>query len=379
MRFPLSRFYKNTTIRVVLIIVILVVGYIYNTKEDSKENSQSESEQTRDVSSNSEIDKTIQALFEKRNDALLKKDIKYLESIYDIENKLGRWAYEHEIKKIKYIGNWSEKQGIEFVEINPIVVVKSIKEKEDKFSVYLLCSTEYKYKYKDEEAVNSSRIGTYHVIDLVEKNESLKIIKEWYDDPFAGSMDLEKLKDEEITLFINSQHLKEGEDLSQNRKDAVDYAHRYSGAASLKEYGFKYNKEYRDYNSEGGDCTNFISQVLLEGGFKKNQAWNYNSSGATKAWVNASGFKDYITYSGRGSVISQGDYKNVYKHSYSLIQGDVISYEKKGKISHTAVVTSFDSKGYPLVTCHNTDRNNVPWDLGFNGKDIKFHFIKMNY
>lgn len=379
MRFLLSRFHKNTTIRVVTIVVIMLLAYIYITKKEPKENLDSQTEQIRDVSTNSEMDKNIQELFEKRNNALLKKDTKYLESIYDTGNKLGTWAYEHEIKKIKYIENWSEKQGVEFIDINPIVVVRSVKEKDDKFSTYLLCSTEYKYKYKDDESINSSRIGTYHVMDLVEKDGSLQIVKEWYDDPFAGSMDLEKLKNEEITQFINNQTHKDREDLTQNRKDAIEYAHRYSGAASLEEYGFKYNKEYKDYNSQGGDCTNFISQVLLEGGFKKNQAWNYNSSGATKAWVNASGFKDYILYSGRGSVISQGDYKSVYKHSYNLTPGDVISYEKKGKISHTAVVTSMDSKGYPLVTCHNTDRNNVPWDLGFNGKDIRFYLIKMHY
>ena len=34
---------------------------------------------------------------------------------------------------------------------------------------------------------------------------------------------------------------------------------------------FKYNKKYRDYNPQGGDCANFASQILFEGGkFKKN-------------------------------------------------------------------------------------------------------------
>lgn len=379
MEFLLNKINKNIWARVLFIIVILLLAYVYNTKKYKKETLKSETDPIRDVSTNIEIDKSIQELFDKRNNAILENDTKYLESIYDTDSKLGTWAYEHEIKKIKYIENWSEKQGVDFIEINPKVVIKSVKEKDDKFSAYLLSSTQYKYKYKDNEAINISRIGTHHVMDLVEKDGSLTIVKEWYDDPFAGSMDLEKLKDEEITQFINGQTKKEKENLSLGRKAAVDYANRYCGAASLEKYGFKYNKEYRDYNSQGGDCTNFISQVLLEGGFEKNQAWNYNTSGATKAWVNAAGFRDYIIYSGRGTLISQGEYKHVYKSSYNLIPGDVISYEKKGKISHTAVVTSLDSKGYPLVTCHNTDRNDVPWDLGFNGKDIKFHFIKVHY
>ena len=214
----------------------------------------------------------------------------------------------------------------------------------------------------------------------MENDNSLIITKEWYDDPFADSLNLEDLKQESIKEFIMSQEAKEIADLNERRQNAIEYAHKYAGAASEEKYGFKYNKEYKNYNYEGGDCTNFISQVLYEGGgFKKNSTWNYNSSGATRPWVNAQGFKDYILYSGRGSLIGNGDYEKVYKLSYKLLPGDIVSYDKKGKIAHTAVVTDIDSKGYPLVTCHNTDRNNVPWDLGWNDKNIKFWFIRVHY
>lgn len=377
MKYSENRVYKITSIIITIIAVILLSAYMSNKSKHQEDDINEEL--TKNVSSNNNIDKSIQELFEKRNQVMLSKNTENLESIYDLENKLGQWAYEHEIRKIKYIENWSQKQGVEFKEIKPRVMIKSIKDKDDKISVYLLCSTEYKYKYNEDEEINTSRIGTYHVMDLVEEDGEIKIIKEWYDDPFADSMDLENFQDDDMSSFISSQIPNKEIDLSENRKNAVNYANRYCGAASQEQYGFKYNEEYKDYNSQGGDCTNFISQVLLEGGFEKNQAWNYNSSGASKAWVNASSFKDYLLYSSRGSLIVGGDYKNVYKSAYDLNIGDVISYEKKGKIAHTAVVTGHDSKAYPLVTCHNTDRNNVPWDLGFSGKNIKFYFIKMNY
>ena len=54
-------------------------------------------------------------------------------------------------------------------------------------------------------------------------------------------------------------------------------------------------------------------------------------------------------------------------------------YEKNGRITHVSTVTGLDSKGYPLVTCHNTDRLLVPWDLGWSDKSIRFHLIKVNY
>ena len=119
--------------------------------------------------------------------------------------------------------------------------------------------------------------------------------------------------------------------------------------------------------------------MFESGRFKKNQIWNYENGSGTKAWVNAQGFKNYILYSGRGSLIAKGTYQDVYKQAYNLRPGDFVGYEKGGRITHVSTVTGVDSKGYPLVTCHNTDRYLVPWDLGWSNKSIKFHLIHVNY
>lgn len=377
MRISIRRLFQTSIISIIYIsILILVFTLVMVPRGRIKDGEQKE---TSDVSYNSEMDKNIESLFKGKNKAVLQGDKKLLESIYNMEDNLGIWAYENEIRKINYINDWSNKQGVEFTEINPTIVIKNIKKKGEKFSVNLLCSTEYKYKYKDEETINISRVGTHHIMDLIEKDEKLIILKEWYDDPFASSLDSESFNDKEIKDYISNSKSIEKKVISKARKSAVSYAHKYSGAASEEKYGFKYNNKFKNYNGEGGDCTNFISQVLLEGDFKKDSTWNYDSSGASKAWVNAESFKQYLTYSSKGRVLSSGSYKDVYKNSYNLNLGDVISYEEDGKISHTALVTGFDSKGYPLITCHNTDRNNVPFDIGFNSGNIKFHLIGMNY
>ena len=82
--------------------------------------------------------------------------------------------------------------------------------------------------------------------------------------------------------------------------------------------------------------------------------------------------------SGRASYITKGSYKQVYKDAYNLRPGDFVAYEKGGKIVHISVVTGLDSKGYPLVTCHNTDRLLVPYDLGWSNPNIKFHLINVH-
>lgn len=323
----------------------------------------------------------LEHLFDYRNKAILDQNTEILKELYDTDKKFGLWAYEHEVKKMKYIKNWSDKQGVNFNDIKTKVYVKKIKEKEeDLYGIICTVSTEYKYSYENEPNVtNMFRIGTYHYLNVVIKDNQYAIVKEWYTDPFEDSLNLENIDSQEIENYIKS-HEKIEVQLTEEQQKAINYAHQYCGAAADEEYGFKYNKNYRDYNPEGGDCANFASQILFESGrFKKNGIWNFDGKDGTKAWVNAQGFKNYIVYSGRGQYLAKGTYEDVYKEAYNLRPGDFVGYEKGGRITHVSTVTGLDSKGYPLVTCHNTDRYLVPWDLGWSNKSIKFHLIKVNY
>lgn len=329
--------------------------------------------------SKKEVTNYIEQIFQSRNKAILSGDLELIKSFYNMDTKYGTWAYEYEKKKMDYIENWAEKQGIKFTNIVPTVIIKRIRDNNNNFSIYLLCSTEYKYVYKDQPKLeNISRIGTYHNLQLMSKNGSLVISKEWYKDPFANSLDLNNIKADSIKEYILSQNFRNLSNIDQRRINAIEYADKYCGAASAAEY--KYNKLYRDYNPQGGDCANFASQILFEGGkFKKNSAWSYDKNGATKAWLNADGFKRYMTYSGRASVIAYGSYDKVYKASYKLLPGDFVAYEKKNDITHISVVTGADSRGYSLVSCHNSDRSKVPWDLGWSDKNIKFWLIRIHF
>jgi aspartate carbamoyltransferase regulatory subunit len=328
-----------------------------------------------------EIRNFIEETIAKRNRAIVTGEEESIKSVYDMGTKYGRWAYENEEKKMIYLHNWEQKQGVRITEIIPKVVVNRISEKENGFKVNFTCSTEYRYVYEDRpKEVNAARIGTYHVSSLISKDDSFIINKEWYTDPFADSLNLEKLKVDDVKEFILSQERKDFSNLDERRKASVEYANKYCGAATEEEFGYKYNKEYRNFNPEGGDCANFASQILHEGGkFKVNSAWNYSKGEASASWVNADKFKNYWVHSGRASVIAYGTYDKVYKASYQLMPGDFVAYEKKGDIKHISTVTNTDSRGYALVTCHNTDRNDVPWDLGWSDKNIKFWLVRVHY
>lgn len=355
---------------ILVLIIILFWGYkilhpsiidIFNPTED-------------------EVELVLKDYFDLRNDAIIEGDIDTIASLYDRTTKYGVWAFEHEEKKLKYLHKWSNKQGIKFYDVKSLIKVTSKKERENGYRINFTASTEYWYYYKNQtENKNMFRIGTYHSIDIKRIDDLWKITREWYTDPFADSLHLDEIKSEEITKCILSQNKSDYTVSNKRRLGAIEYADKYCGAAADEEYGLKYNKKYKNYNPLGGDCANFASQILYEGGkFRQTYAWKYYKGGS-KAWINAQGFKNYMLYSNRASKIAYGTYEKVYKASYKLLPGDFIAYEKNGKVTHISVVTGADSKGYAYVHSHNTDRYRVPWDLGWSNKGIKYWLIHVHY
>ena len=323
----------------------------------------------------------VEDLFSKRNSSILSRDSEGLKKFYDLNKKVGLWAYENEIKKINYFSNWSEKQGANFIDITSIVkVTKAVEKEKDLFGVICYGSTKFTYSYIDQPDIsNSFKLGTYHYLNLKKVDDNYIITKEWYTDPLADSLDIKNMNSDKVRDYILCRTAPEYTPDDRTQK-AIDYAHMYCGISDNEEFLFKYNKDYKDFNPEGGDCANFASQILHEGGgFKKNNTWAYSNGSASKAWVNAQGFKNYMINSGRGCCIAKGSYEETYKASFNLRPGDIVAYEKKGRICHVSTVTGLDSKGYPLVTCHNSDRLLVPYDLGWSNSNITFHFIDIYY
>ena len=375
-----NKYAKIIIISLSLTIAIGLYSYIKEGELIIKANSTEVSKIEDDE--NNKYKLLLEELFDHRNKAILDKNEEGLKELYEVDKKFGLWAWEHEVKKMKYLENWSSKQGVKFNDIKAKVKIKKVKEKEEGlYGIICTVSTEYKYSYdKEPDIINMCRIGTYHYINVKIIDDQYIITKEWYTDPFADSLNLEHINSKEIKSYILSQGQVQF-DLSDRQKKAVDYAHKYCGAATnVDDKIYLINPNYKDFNSDGGDCANFASQIMYESGtFSKNPTWNYENGAATKAWVNAQGFKNYLVYSGRGYYLAKGSYEEVYKEAYKLRPGDIVGYEKNGRITHVSTVTGLDSRGYPLVTCHNTDRLLVPWDLGWSDKKIGFHLIKVNY
>ena len=328
-----------------------------------------------------EWQKIIHEFFTVRNDCVLTQDFDTLGTIYLTDERNGRWAYENELVRSRYLRDWSAKQGVDFIHIDSTVIIKRVREVGRGYAFYILSSDEYTYSYRDDpDTVNTFRLGTYHSLDLIPHGQNSWVIsREWYSDPLSDYLDPDTINDA-ITGYITAYSPRDISDISAARIAAVQYADTYCGAASDGQTGYKYNTKYTDYNPLGGDCANFASQIYHEGGgFTKNTAWNFKNGRGSRAWVNAQGFKDYMLYSGRASVIANGKYPDVYESAYELLPGDFIAYIKDGKVVHVSVVTGQDSKGYPLVNSHNAERYRVPWDLGWSEDGVRFYLIRVHF
>ena len=381
-----SRKEKNKKIRKILVLVGVFIISTITLIQANKENintfiRKGASTKLEEDSEISKFQLLLENLFDNRNKSILTKNDEVLKKLYDIDHKFGLWAYEQEVTKMKYLENWSYKQGVKFNDIKTRVKVRKVKEKEENlYGIICAVSTEYNYSYENQlDIKNMFRTGTYHYLNMRIVDNEYVITKEWYTDPFADSLHLDNIKSDDIRNYILSKE-NQPISLTNEQTKAMEYAHKYCGAAADEEHGMKFNPKYKDFNPDGGDCANFASQIMYESKrFKKNRIWNYEGNSGTKAWVNAQGFKNYLLNSGRGSLISKGSYEDVYKTAYNMRPGDIVAYEKGGRITHVSTVTGLDSRGYPLVTCHNTDRLLVPWDLGWSDKSIRFHLIKVHY
>lgn len=149
-------------------------------------------------------------------------------------------------------------------------------------------------------------------------------------------------KKHNFTLFINNN--------MYLRQKAIDYAY---------EFWNKRNPKFYNFDSLGGDCTNFISQCLYYGSIPMDYSpngWYYVS--LTKRSPSFSGVNEFFNYAitNTKSVGIKAKVVTIDK----LEVGDVVQMLQKGDVfHHTLIITKITGKVPELnniyVTCHTND------------------------
>lgn len=146
-------------------------------------------------------------------------------------------------------------------------------------------------------------------------------------------------------------------DIAYNRERAVEYARRWAmGRSPL----------FADFSAGGGNCTNFVSQVLLAGSgvmdFTRTFGWYYRSlSDRAPAWTGVDELFGYLTGSGDFEGRSmQGPYATLASNRRQVEIGDVVQLaNSRGEFYHSLIVSGF-SGGDILVCAHSDDALDRP-------------------
>lgn len=344
------------------------------------------------------VEAALEHVFKARAAALLRGEADSVTGFYDTSSLYGRWALEHETRRVKYVSVWAKARGVKLKDVHSAIGIRTIDSGENKAWVFLVQTLNVAYAYTNEpnEPINRFGVGTRHTVEMVYKDGNWLIRRDWFTDPLEEDALVSDVAPAPTPEPETAQPAPDGQKpksfaLPQSpagsrfdRKGAVAYANKYAGLALSTDH--RYNPAYRDYTNVGGDCTNFISQVLAdqEGGkLPTDWTWRYSQSktglgSGSAAWVQASSLANYLLYNGHARLVARGTFSDLVRattqHPFGAIreleEGDVIAYEEKGRIEHLAVIVGRDSRGYLLVNSHTADRYRVPWDLGWDKKTV---------
>lgn len=158
--------------------------------------------------------------------------------------------------------------------------------------------------------------------------------------------------------FFSNSNRPERKHSNFNVTEACNYAEKFA---------LNYNPEYKSFAGIGGDCTNFMSQILHAGGFKQTNTWKPY----THSWIRVEEFYVYLTAQQLG--IKLPDDK-------SLNRGCLIQFYTPsiGKYFHNGFITYKLQNNDCLYCCHSYDKLNYPLSKIYPHKYPTLRALKFN-
>lgn len=321
-------------------------------------------------SRNQQAQEALQHLVQRQQSDMIQHRLKALESLYarpqaDIALKTSQIRSD-------YLNAWAHLRQVVWTGVTVRVRTPSIEwSSPNRVSFYAIEREEYHYYYRSlPQHPLTFGIASRHHLSLIDHHGQYLFSSDDFTNPVLPSSVAGAEVPQQIGGHPNTTFPSDG------AKMAVEYANNYCGNAPGCRNEGHYNSDYQNYNGNGGDCTNFISQVLYAGGFRMTPGWTYDqeTDEGSAAWANAGDLARFLKTSRRATPFAHGSYAQVTHPTpissggaiEQLRLGDLISYQEHGRIVHTAVIAGYDPKGVPLTIAHTNDRYHVPWDFGWS-------------
>ncbi|MBN1594910.1 amidase domain-containing protein [candidate division FCPU426 bacterium] len=148
-----------------------------------------------------------------------------------------------------------------------------------------------------------------------------------------------------------------------NASKAVSYANEW--------YNRRNTDDYANYSSQGGDCANFVSQCLIDGGMDLSQDERIWSPGVGGTIINCDDLHRHLNEF-QHAEINTGT--NVNQTPSNLSPGDVVIYgDNNDPYKHAVIVTSGQGSGARIAS-HSSDVNNVGLSYFLNSSNPNMTF-----
>jgi hypothetical protein len=338
-------------------------------------------------------DAILTDLVQREDDAVVQGDVAALGRVFVPQG--AEASLRAATNRLRYVQDWARARGARFLAARATVAVTALRgtpaDPQRGFEAAAVVSEAFTYAWDGRpQAAATFGLGTRRLVRAARVDGQWRIVEQRFTDPLDQETRLPGPAEPTHVAYRPRPAPLPPPRPGYDAWGAVRYADTYCGAAPGCGNGGRYNPAYRDYNGQGGDCTNFTSQVLHEGGgMPEDGTWFYVHEPApgdgSLTWLQGRSLLPYLLARGRARLMAQGTYGQLVAvaggaeparaPADELAPGDLVAYFEAGRVVHFGIVVGRDAGGYPLVDSHTADRYHVPWDIGWD-QSTRFYFVR---
>lgn len=251
--------------------------------------------------------------------------------------------------------NRATEYGYSYETINRDININKVEEVDAQLKAYICVNEELQYYINGVKEPNLSYITTNYIFTL-EKDEDNKLYILDFESDDIEEMTL-KNSNMDFVLEQDKLRIKKEKEEFQKATPIVEQVSPHSingnfNRSAMYNYAKsnynKFNSNWGNFEDLGGDCTNFISQILYAGGAPMDTTgsytwYYYRMSNRAPSWT---GVNQLYTYLINNDYIGpQGKLAGSSEILYSMNTGDIvqIDFNYDGIYDHSVAITSYQS------------------------------------